>query len=466
MNADAIGTVLVRLYLTRRNLLQWTTAAHTVHLFGLQLNLFLVWRQMYAVSVLSAGMAALIAWIYPASLGYAAPLLLAWFFSPAVAYWIGLPVTHRKAELSDEDQRYLRRIARRTWLFFEDFIGPQDNWLPPDHFQEHPRGVVAHRTSPTNIGLMLVSVLSANDLGYLSLLELSLRLQNTFRTLHQMEKYRGHLLNWYNTETLETLPVRYVSTVDSGNLAASLWVVRQACLRVAQQEIWNWQSWQGFLDILDLIESAVEDLALDAEFDGSDIIQFLEQTRQPILEVREQPGEWTALLRKMQEEKLNQLGEILMSCIEEASSPLNESALNNLRTWTERASSHLVGMRRTVERWHPGCSWKECLLSWKAQSLGRRSLLPGVIERFALLKHKPGEIPEIEGAAKKRPAGFAIWSIGMGRARQRSGTGLVRAAGESPAGRRSQCLRPLTDLHFARRAGRSVRPGDGFQISV
>jgi cyclic beta-1,2-glucan glucanotransferase len=402
MNADAVGTVLVRMYVTRRHLLQWTTAAHTISLFGRQLNLLLMWRQMYAVSVLSAGMAVLIAWVKPASLMFAAPLLAAWFFLPILAYRIGQPITRREVKLSDSDLRFLRRTARCTWLFFEHFIGPQDNWLPPDHFQEHPRGVVAHRTSPTNIGLMLVSALSANDLGYLGLTDLSLRFQNTFRTLHQMERYRGHFLNWYNTETLETLPVRYVSTVDSGNLAASLWVVRQACLKAAQNRVWNWLSWQGLLDILDLIESAAQDLVQAGGLEGRPIRQFLEQARQSIFEARNQPGKWPSLLILMQEKKINELGEILLAAIESATSTLDEAALNNLRTWTERANSHLLEMRRDVEALAPWLFLEETPTLLQSAEPGT-ALASAWSDLKDLLFSNPslGEIPGIEARCRE-----------------------------------------------------------------
>ena len=405
INADAIGSVLVRMYLTRRHLLQWTTAAHTVRLFGRHLNLLLVWRQMYAVSLLAVAMAALTAWFNRPLIWSAAPLLLVWFCLPALAYWIGLPITRRQIKLSESDLVFVRRTARRTWLFFEHFISPQDNWLPPDHFQEYPRGVVAHRTSPTNIGLMLVSALSAYDLGYLGLLDLSLRFQNTFRALNQMERYRGHFLNWYNTETLETLPVRYVSTVDSGNLAACLWVVRQACLEAAQYRVWSWQAWQGFLDVLDLIENTAQDLAQAGGLDGRAIRQFLERTRQQILAVQSKPEEWPPLLRQMQEKGLRELGEILLDAIEKASSTLDEAALNNLRTWTERANYHLLEMRRDAEALAPWSFMEE--IPTLLQRVEKETDLASAWEDLsALLPANPHlkDIPEIE---RQAPAAIA-----------------------------------------------------------
>ena len=110
--------------------------------------------------------------------------------------------------------------------------GPDDQWLPPDHFQEEPAGEVARRTSPTNIGLLQLATLSAHDLGYAGLLSVVLRLRNTFETLDRMERHRGHFYNWYDTRDLTPLSPRYVSTVDSGNLAACLLAVKQGCLEL------------------------------------------------------------------------------------------------------------------------------------------------------------------------------------------------------------------------------------------
>ena len=166
----------------------------------------------------------------PSALWVALPLLIAWLIAPQIAYVISQPVTHITAPLSETQRRQVRRLARRTWAFFEQFAGPDDHWLPPDHFQESPRGNVAHYTTPTNIGLFLVSTLSAYDLGYMGLLELAVRLRSTFESMDKLEHYRGHLLNWYDSQTLTALPPRYISTVDSGNLAACLITLRQGCL--------------------------------------------------------------------------------------------------------------------------------------------------------------------------------------------------------------------------------------------
>jgi cyclic beta-1,2-glucan synthetase len=263
--ADAIISTLWRLFVSRRLLLQWTTAAHTVRLIGQELSVETSIRQMlpsmlpvlavslilivrFVTAVLAGNVDAAVAGTLPA-----APVILAWLLSSWIAHWISRRDHVAPAELSLADRRRLYNLARRTWLFFEQYVGPEDNWLPPDHFQESPRGVVAHRTSPTNTGLYLLSAVAAHDLGYISILNLALRLRSTFETLEKLDRYRGHFLNWINTSTLHPLTPRYVSTVDSGNLAACLLVVRQVCHSIQEEPIWRQQRWQGLADMIALV---------------------------------------------------------------------------------------------------------------------------------------------------------------------------------------------------------------------
>ncbi len=139
--------------------------------------------------------------IRPEALPSAALLLVVWLVSPEIAFQLGFARTRPKAQLSGQDRRMLRQLARRTWLFFETFAGPDDQWLPPDNFQEEPGAVIAHRTSPTNIGMMFLSSLVAWDLGYLGTETLASGLANTLETVKRLERYRGHLLNWYDTRS-------------------------------------------------------------------------------------------------------------------------------------------------------------------------------------------------------------------------------------------------------------------------
>ena len=191
MDLLAIGVTLIRLLIVRKNLLQWTTAANIAN--SLRNNRFRIWGEVIASLAFNLFLGFAILMVNPSSLPVATPLLIAWAVSPLVAFWISRPLRHTTTPLSETQRKQLQRLARRTWAYFEQFAGPDDHWLPPDHFQENPRGNVAHYTTPTNIGLFMLSTLSAFDLGYIGLFELAVRLRDTFENVARLEHYRGHL---------------------------------------------------------------------------------------------------------------------------------------------------------------------------------------------------------------------------------------------------------------------------------
>jgi len=230
--SDAILRTLSRLLITHRNLLEWVTAAQSKFVADLKMSAT-YWRMVGGI-LLTAGALALVYGRHQASTA-AAPFILLWAASPAIARWISLPPRLSAAErVSPADAQALRLVARRAWRFFEAFVTPADHALPPDNFQEDPRPVVAHRTSPTNMGLYLLSTVAAHDLGWLGTLETVERLGATLDTMSHLELFRGHFYNWYDTRELHPLEPRYVSSVDSGNLAGHLLVLRNGCRELMQ----------------------------------------------------------------------------------------------------------------------------------------------------------------------------------------------------------------------------------------
>lgn len=247
---DAIGRTLFRLVVSRKHLLEWETAAAAEARLGTSVLSFVVsmaWAVLGAVAV-----GVVVALVNPGALVAAAPWLVAWLISPLVAFFVSRPLPDRDPPLSATDRAELRRVARKTWRFFEKFVTEEDNWLPPDNFQEDPKGVIAHRTSPTNMGLLLLSSLSAHDLGYLTLPSLTERLQRTFDTFDKLVKYRGHILNWYETTTLKPLYPEYVSTVDSGNFLACLLALRNGLKEKLAEVIPGPAMANGLLDTFEL----------------------------------------------------------------------------------------------------------------------------------------------------------------------------------------------------------------------
>ena len=225
---DAIVRTLVRLIVTRRHLLEWVPAAHAA--FGPRPRMLHFYRRMSGALVIAAVAIAVAGFWGRQTWPLAAVFAAAWFTSPSVALWASLsPRVLGRRPLAEADAHGLRRVARRTWRFFEAFVMPADNMLPPDNFQEVPESVVAHRTSPTNIGLYLLSVACARDFGWIGTLEGVERLEATLATMARMAKHRGHFFNWYDTHDLRPLDPQYVSSVDSGNLAGHLVALANAC---------------------------------------------------------------------------------------------------------------------------------------------------------------------------------------------------------------------------------------------
>ncbi len=217
----AISVTLVRLGITKRRLLEWETAASSVHRVGRPRALVFI-RAMAAGPAIAVGAFVLVLVTKPAALPVSVPILLLWAAAPLIALGLSRPTSPRRAVLSERDRDYLREIAKRTWKYFEAFMGPEDHWLPPDNVQFRSGLTVAPRTSPTNIGMALLSTLAAHDLEFIDLDGLIVRLERTLDTVEGLERFEGHLLNWYDTRTLAPRAPAYVSTVDSGNFAGAL----------------------------------------------------------------------------------------------------------------------------------------------------------------------------------------------------------------------------------------------------
>ena len=168
--------------------------------------------------------------------------------------WLARPGQSIRRKLGADETLFLHGVARRTWRFFDDLVDAESNWLPPDNTQLALRVEVAQRTSPTNIGLWLTAALAARDFGYLTADELCARCSHTMETLDRLERCEGHLLNWYDTKTLTPLMPRYVSTVDSGNLVAALWVLDQGCRDAMRAPLLGHGALRGLADTFALLE--------------------------------------------------------------------------------------------------------------------------------------------------------------------------------------------------------------------
>ncbi len=243
ISLDAIGRTLYRLFVSRKNLLEWQTAESSerstengIYSYvgkmwpGIALGIFLIALSYSSITILVI----LIAFF--------------WISSPAIGYWISKPLGYGRVMLNPVQLKELRLTARKTWRYFEDFFEEKDNWLTPDNYQVNPGNVLARRTSPTNIGLQLISTLCAWDMGYLGFSELYERLKKVLDTLNRLQKWNGHFYNWYNTRNLEVLNPQYISTVDSGNLFAYLVVLKNGLEDLKMRPILDEKCYRAILD--------------------------------------------------------------------------------------------------------------------------------------------------------------------------------------------------------------------------
>jgi cyclic beta-1,2-glucan synthetase len=360
---DAIVRTLVRLYVTRRNLLEWTTAAQATSGRGFDLAGF--YRRMGGAVALAAAAGVLVAWARPAAGPLAAPFLVLWALSPMVARWISLsPRAAGPAPLSTEDARTLRSTARRTWRFFEAFVGPEDHALPPDNLQEEPKPIVAHRTSPTNLGLYLLSMVAARDFGWLGTLDAAERLEATLEAMMTLERFRGHFYNWYDTRDLRPLEPKYVSSVDSGNLAGHLVALTQACREMLDRPLLGPRTLAGIEDALLLVRDSARAIADDRRtqtVSTKHLDEALDVLAASLRSVPATPAEWAERLAE-----LDGHARTLVDIARTLSEERGDGADAEVLTWAEAVRATIESHTRDLDATMP---WARLVASSRRQRL-------------------------------------------------------------------------------------------------
>jgi len=344
---DAIVRAVYRQLISRKNLLEWVSAAEAERSAQNDLSSFI--RFMLPSSVLTLIALGLTLGLRPAALPVMGPLVAIWILSPLIAYWVSKLRAAERKLLSAEDAKFARMIVRRTWRFFETFVGAEDNWLPPDNYQEDPAPVIAHRTSPTNIGLILLATCSARDLGYLGALELVERQELTFSTLTGLGHFHGHYFNWYDTKTLEPLLPQYISTVDSGNLAGHLFAVKQACIEFPENSLFDGRVVEGFTDTIDAV--AMEAASLRSFRQRTEVVT-VRQLQDEIAACRQllkaEPGDnlssWIMLIDSLAR-RASEIEDIVNALAHEH----GEVTFKELRWWVGALKHQVDCRRRDVE---------------------------------------------------------------------------------------------------------------------
>ncbi|WP_367280319.1 glucoamylase family protein [Sulfuricaulis sp.] len=255
---DAIVRTVGRMLITHQRLLEWNPSSESDR--DSRTDLTTSFQSMWTAPVIAMATALVLVLSNPAALVVAGPILILWLVSPAIAWWISRPLARREARLTANQTFFLRKLARKTWAFFETFVGPEDHWLPPDNYQDYRGTAVAHRTSPTNMGLALLANLSAYDFGYIPAGQLIERTASALRTMQSLERHLGHFYNWYDTLSLKPLHPAYISTVDSGNLAGHLLTLRPGLLSLPDRPILSVRWFDGLRDTLGILVDAVGDV--------------------------------------------------------------------------------------------------------------------------------------------------------------------------------------------------------------
>ena len=321
ISLDAIGRTLVRLLVTRKRLLEWQTSVDSERTTRADLIGFCA--TMWVAPAVAVASGLLLAIRQPDQLSLALPILAIWLAAPWIAWWISRPIEPAAPDLTAEQKIFLSRTARKMWHFFETFVTAQENWLPPDNFQEIPAPTIASRTSPTNMGLALLANLAARDLGYLPVSGLIQRTKDTFATLHRLERYRGHFYNWYDTRTLQPLMPLYVSSVDSGNLAGHLLTLGSGLRELPDEKIFTRQIFAGLRDTVKVLRDLAHEngplaeLAAELEtapFNLRGMFALLERAREQAVRIaaslakeEEEIRGWSQTLKRNCEEHLEEM---------------------------------------------------------------------------------------------------------------------------------------------------------------
>ena len=321
ISLDAIGRTLLRLLVTRRRLLEWQTSGDSERATRADLTGFYV--TMWITPALALVTGVFLGTTSPELVSGALPILGVWVIAPWIAWWISQPIVSVPPDLTREQVTFLGQTARKTWHFFETFVTAQENWLPPDNFQEVPVPTIASRTSPTNIGLALLANLAARDFGYLSVGGLLRRTHDTLATLQRLERHRGHFYNWYDTRTLRPLLPLYVSSVDSGNLAGHLLTLGAGLRELPAERILHPQSFVGLRDTVGVLKTLAGESVALSEFSSelarvpetlSAALAGLDRAKALATQIRdsfagreEELKEWSQTLHRNCEEQLEEL---------------------------------------------------------------------------------------------------------------------------------------------------------------
>jgi cyclic beta-1,2-glucan synthetase len=391
---DAIVRTLFRLFISHRHMLEWVTAAQAK--FSLPLTIRGFYQRMAGGVALSCVAGILVACGPHESWLTAAPFVVLWMLSPFVAQRASRPRAYDAPEpASGADAQVLRLIARRTWRFFETFVTAKEHALPPDNFQEEPKPTVAHRTSPTNLGLYLLSTVAANDFGWLGTLETVERLEATFTAMDGLERFRGHFYNWYDTHDLRPLDPKYISSVDSGNLAGHLIAVGNACSEMITHPLVDSQWTSGMADALLLTRDSLRALTGERRTQTVSRKRLEEELETLFVALRGVPMTPAGVVRKLEE--LANHADTLAGCVrtllEQDGDGLSAEWGTEVLLWTEAFRTSIKSHERDVELLKPWVRLASAVASDPA--IAPSSALASLVDSIPTLAEFPNRCEEV-----------------------------------------------------------------------
>ena len=355
VETDAILRTLYRTLLSRRHLLEWTSAAATARSLveGTRLGnrireSFPAWFVPLSIAVAGALFGGL-SWTAQG------PLLAVWLSAPVLVWGLSREMPARTAQLDDAAIRRLRRLARRTWAYFDHLVSGEDHWLPPDNLQLHPVSAVARRTSPTNIGLGMLAQVVGGDLGYVPPSSLVATLASTLDTLDRLERHRGHLLNWYDTRNLRPLAPRYVSSVDSGNLAACAITIREGLHDLTLTRLPGVHHADGVVDGLEIVAETLEAFRAVPAFRPQELPATLRRIAEEIGDARLDGGLFAERLHALVQVGLPTMEAEVVDILE-ARRPPGGGSLGPVREWVRGLDRQATALDREIELLAPWLS--------------------------------------------------------------------------------------------------------------
>jgi cyclic beta-1,2-glucan synthetase len=349
---DAVVRTLGRLYVTKRNLLEWVAAAQAGYGVDLKLRSFYQHFRWGVALAVAAG--TLFVLLKPGAWPVATPLVLLWVLSPVLAWRMSLPLTDPQEQiLSPQETRSLRLIARRTWRFFETFVDDEEHALPPDNFQEDPEPIAAHRTSPTNLGLYLLSTTVAHDFGWIGILDTAERLEATLKTMTKLRRLRGHFFNWYDTRDLRPLDPMYVSTVDSGNLAGHLIALAQAYRGLMHRPLLGPAILDGIRDAVQLLIDSIPGAEHPQRTQTVTAEQLSEAAETLLALLADPPASLPGWVRRFEE--LESQAENVLDIARTLSSDVEDGSRSEVLTWATAARNAVQSHARDLRTTMPWC---------------------------------------------------------------------------------------------------------------